>query len=391
MAEWLRWQRPTLHAGDEVSEARVTSVDLFYDLVFAVVVAQLATSLAGDISARGLLTFAALLIPAVRVWIGQTLYSDRFEALDVSYRLTIFAATFIAGGLAVSAPGGFGVTFPLFVLSLVVARVLLVASWLRAGRNVPAVMPLAHRYLVFYAIISAFWILAAAAHGPLRYALVVAALAVELVLPLTTTPMQGRLGSFSQEHLTDRFGAFFLIVLGQLVLIAILVMTRMRLPSIADLTAGALSFVLAFVLWWIYVDHVVGRPLRPGPLSYATWVTLHIPLFMATAAFGAGVLTFVTHGEAVVPGPARWLLCGSFGIVLLFTGLAELALVPVSHGVSRFTVIFVIHVLPALLVIPVAAFGSGLTAIPLLLTLLVIGLISLLAGEITRARGPRPR
>jgi low temperature requirement protein LtrA len=388
--EWLRWQRPTLHTAEEGSEARVTSVDLFYDLVFAVVVAQLATSLAADISLRGLLTFAALLIPAVRVWIGQTLYSDRFEALDVSYRLIIFAATFIAGGLAVSAPGGFGVTFPLFVLSLVAARGLLVGSWLRAGLNVPEVRPLAHRYLVFYSIISAFWILAVPAQGLLRYAFVVVAIAAEFVLPLTTAPMQNRLGRFSQEHLTDRFGAFFLIVLGQLVLIAILVMTRMRLPSFADMTAGALSFVLSFVLWWIYVDHVVGRPLRQGTWSYAVWVTLHVPLFMATAAFGSGVLTFVTRGEAVVPDPARWLMCGALGVVILFTGTAELALVPLSHGVRRVVVISMIHVVPALLVVPVAVFGRGLTAIPLLLVLLAIGLLSLLIGEAVRARGQEP-
>jgi hypothetical protein len=74
-------------------------------------------------------------------------------------------------------------------------------------------------------------------------------------------------------------------------------MTRLRLPSVADVTAGALSFAITFEMWWIYVDHVVGRPLRRSNLWNATWTYVNIPLFMAATAFGAAALTFVTRGE----------------------------------------------------------------------------------------------
>ncbi len=384
MAGFLRWEPPRLHIGAESGEAKVTSVDLFYDLVFAVVMAQLATALAEDISPAGLLTFVVLAIPAIRLWISQTLYSDRFEALDVSYRLFVFSAMLPAAGLAIAAPTGLGAGFALYALSVVAGRVVLVGQWLRSGRHEPRVMPLALRYLAFYVVEAACWGAAVASANEARLSFVVAAIAADLVLPLMTTRRQGELGEFSREHLSDRFGAFFLIVLGQLVIVAILIMTRDRQPSPADLAAGALSFALAFVLWWVYVDHVAGRPLRPGPPWNAAWVYLHIPLFMSAAAVGSGVFTFVTRGERAVPEAARLLLCGSFGLALLLTGIVEVTLVPLRLE-GRLQRTTLIHVVPAALSIALGFLGRGLPAIPLMLVMLAIGLIALASGEYVRA------
>ncbi len=94
----LRWRTPRLRSKEEAQEAKVTSVDLFYDLVFAVVVAQLATALSGDLTLHGFLVFALLFVAVARVWSSETLYSDRFEIIDVSYRIEVFFAMLPAGG-----------------------------------------------------------------------------------------------------------------------------------------------------------------------------------------------------------------------------------------------------------------------------------------------------
>jgi low temperature requirement protein LtrA len=60
-------------------------------------------------------------------------------------------------------------------------------------------------------------------------------------------------------------------VLGQIIVVTVLVMTRLLQPSAADLTAGVLSFAIAFEMWWIYVDHVVARALRQGNWWNAVW------------------------------------------------------------------------------------------------------------------------
>lgn len=134
----LRWRTPRLRSEKEAQEAKVTSVDLFYDLVFAVVVAQLATALSGDLTLHGFLVFALLFVAVARVWSSETLYSDRFEIIDVSYRIEVFFAMLPAGGMAVAATQGLGQLFPLFAVSMAGARAVLVGQWLRAGRHEPA-------------------------------------------------------------------------------------------------------------------------------------------------------------------------------------------------------------------------------------------------------------
>jgi low temperature requirement protein LtrA len=388
---WLRWQPPKLHDEEEAREAKVTSVDLFYDLIFAVAVAQLAAGLSEDPSAHGLLVYVLLFVAVARIWSSETFYSDHFETLDVSYRVSVFLAMLPAGGLAVAGPQGLGALFPLFALSVAASRAVLIGQWLRAGRHERVAQPLARRNLIVYSIVALAWIAAAAAPAALRLPLAAAGALLDLATPLLTTRLQGDLGRLSPEHLSDRFGAFFLMLLGQVIVFAVLVMTRMRQPSLADLTAGVLSFTVAFLLWWVYVDHVVGRPLRAGIPWNAAWTYLNIPLFMATGAFGSAVFTFVTRGEQVVPGPIRWLLAGSFAVVILFSGLAELALEPFETPVRVFRLsrrlprLVLIHGAPAALAVLIAVLGEGLAAIPLLVLLVAAGLVAVALGEYVRA------
>jgi low temperature requirement protein LtrA len=391
MSAWVRWQPPRLRPEDEAREAKVTSVDLFYDLFFAIAVAQLAAGLSQDLTARGLLVFALLFVAVVRTWSSETFYSDHFETLDVSYRVSVFVATLPAGGLAIAGPQGLGALFPLFAVSVAASRLVLIGQWLRAGTHEPAARPLARRHAVVYSMVAVVWLAAGVVPAAARLALVVAGVLLDLVIPLLTTRLQADLGRFSPEHLSDRFGAFFLILLGQVIVFVVLVMTRLRQPSFADLSAGVLSFTVAFSLWWVYVDHVVGRPLRAGAPWNAAWSYLNIPLFMATGALGAAVFTLVTRGEQVVPDPVRWLLAGSFAMVMFFSGLAEIALEPfetpvrVFRAERRWPRLGVIHGIPALLAVAVAVLGRGLSAIPLLLLIIAVGLIAVALGEYVRA------
>jgi low temperature requirement protein LtrA len=67
-------------------------------------------------------------------------------------------------------------------------------------------------------------------------------------------------------------------------------------------------------LWWIYFDLISHR----APVSHLTqlWLYLHLPLVIAIAAGGAGVLNTVAHAGAPVPGEVRWLLVGSLAVAL---------------------------------------------------------------------------
>src|SRR3712207_4967686 len=62
-------------------------LELFFDLAFVLVVAELAGALAKDLSWSGGLTFAGLFTVTWWSWASSTLYANRFDTDDLVYRL----------------------------------------------------------------------------------------------------------------------------------------------------------------------------------------------------------------------------------------------------------------------------------------------------------------
>ena len=63
-------------------DRKVTWLELFFDLVFAAAVAQVASPLRDDYSADGLLRFAILFVLIWWAWIGHAVFSTRFDTDD---------------------------------------------------------------------------------------------------------------------------------------------------------------------------------------------------------------------------------------------------------------------------------------------------------------------
>ena len=82
---------------------------------------------------------------------------------------------------------------------------------------------------------------------------------------------------------------------------------------------GLLGMLVAIGLWWIYFDLVSHR----APMSRRTqlWLYLHLPLVIAIAAGGAGVLNTVEHATEPLPDAVRWLLVSSLAAALLSVAL----------------------------------------------------------------------
>ncbi|HEY9905513.1 MAG TPA: low temperature requirement protein A, partial [Candidatus Sericytochromatia bacterium] len=82
------WRPPRLHTSkDNEKERHATWLELFYDLVFVVAIAELAHNLEGDTSLSGFFGFVFLFIPIWWCWVGTTFYATRFDTDDLGHRL----------------------------------------------------------------------------------------------------------------------------------------------------------------------------------------------------------------------------------------------------------------------------------------------------------------
>ncbi|HUA43963.1 MAG TPA: low temperature requirement protein A [Solirubrobacteraceae bacterium] len=320
----FRFEPPRLRTTGEPDEGRhATWFELFFDLVFVAAVSQLGTALAGEPTATGFARFAALFVVVVWAWVLYTLYANRFDTDDLVFRLAKSGAMLCIAAIAVNirqAMEGRGGTVG-FATGYVVMRVLLIALYLRARHFVAGEgRRLAEVYIVGYAATTGLWLVSIFVPGPYRYILWGVAMVVDLVIPTRAwATLRGH--AVVVSHVTERFGTFFIIVLGESVVAVVAGVGGFELHFESWLIA-AVCFVIALCTWWIYFDladtSVVGR----GALGLV-YVYSHFPLLAGVAAFGVG--TKLAIGQAVQPGLSagtRWALAG--GISAFALALAAL-------------------------------------------------------------------
>ena len=320
--EPLWWRRPMLREDDD-EVRRATWLELFVDLMFVAIISALSRALSVEISPVGVARYVLVFLPAWWIWLGLTVYNDRLDTDDVSHRVAFFAIMLALGGMAVSARTFFGAGFAVFALSYAAARFVIIVLWLRGGLHNPRLRPLVTRYAVGFTIAAAMWLVAIFVPWPARLIVVVLAIMVDFGTPATTMRIQSDLPSLSRSHLPERFGLFILIVLGESVIaVEQAVGNDFLRGSLAHISAGPATLALAFVLWWLYFDHVAENPPLPSALATLVWTYPHLALVLALGAMGASVQAYVTVLSAD-PTPAIMLMCFSVAVAYAMIGVRE--------------------------------------------------------------------
>lgn len=153
MTRRIWWQVPKLRTDeDEHRERRVSWLELFFDLYFVVVIAEVAHYLAEHLSWGGLGNFIFLFLPVWWIWIGATYFLERFETEGIENRLFIFLQMIPIAGMAVFAHGGLADTSVGFGLSYAIARTIQISLWAWGGYHNPAFRPTAKRFVTGFSL-----------------------------------------------------------------------------------------------------------------------------------------------------------------------------------------------------------------------------------------------
>ena len=333
--DWSLLRPPQLRTLDEDGERHASWLELFFDVVFVVAIAQLADELVVDHSLRGFAIFVALFLPVFIAWQGFTIYADRFDTDDVVFRLAIFAAMLAIAALAVQIPDVAHDESTGFVVAYVVLRSLMIGLYARSYRHVPRARPLIVRYAAGYSLGVALWLVSLAFPAPARYVLWGVALAWEYSLPVRFRRFHSAI-PVSTSHVPERFGLFTIIVFGETI-VAVALGTDLSDWALEASLAGALGFVVSALLWWVYFGTGAGLVTLPTARAILVFTHAHIPVLAALTAVSAGVALAIDQApHDHLDAGTRWALCGGAAVYLLCLTVAQRALV---RGVSRRKVI----------------------------------------------------
>jgi low temperature requirement protein LtrA len=183
----------------------VLSLELFFDLVFAFTLTQLAAILAGGLS--GVAVGRVLLLFGLLWWMyeGYAWLTNARPPVHPTERILLLVgmAGFLIVGLAI--PHGFGRDGVELGLGYLIVVVVHACLFYRVNSDIVRVAPVNIGSAVLVTI-------AGLAGGPARYPLWIAAVAIQLASPLVVPP---RTFQLRPAHLAERHGALLIVALGE--------------------------------------------------------------------------------------------------------------------------------------------------------------------------------
>jgi low temperature requirement protein LtrA len=375
---------PELRTDDGRSASRL---ELFFDLAFVLVVAELAIDFRADVTWHGELVFAGLFTIVWWSWVSSTLYANRFDHDDVVYRLYKLGTMAAVVGMAASATEATGKYFAVFVGCNLVLRAMLLLQYHRAYRHVPGARPIARLYMAGAGVGALLWAVSLAVPHTVGFVLWGAAILVEALVPLLATRSSADV-PLHVEHLPERFALFVILVLGESVAGVAHGLHDAGWSGPA-LPVAVLAFVLAAALWWSYFDLAGARAKRlldeagevPSDHSHDVYVFGQLPLTLALATIGAAVeLAVVESGAGEVPTGTRLLLAGGVVVYLLSVTLTDVGM---SRGARRGwwwpVAAAVVAGLDAVLQLPAVVVVGGLAAV--VVAVVLVGLVERATGQ----------
>ncbi len=354
------WQKPRVYSEQE-PERRVTFLELFYDLVYVVIIAELSHALALEIGISGVLEFCFLFFVVWWAWLNGALYHDLHGNNDIKTRIVTFMQMIAVGAMAVFVHHAIGSGFIGFTISYIFFQLIITYLWWRTGVHDPDHRPLSLPYTLTYLAATAVLVSSLFVEAPLRYYLWGLNLFMTLSLPLTLQAlslrntkmrMQFERSATVSPSMNERFGLLTIIVLGEVIVGVIQGVSGHHHLTWELGVSALLGMLIAIGIWWLYFDLVASHIPKRNTLSEFSWIYLHLPLVVSIAAVGAAILNVVEHSSEGLPENARYLLIGA-----VFVAIVSISLIlrtiqsPDEHKVihrvaGRVTVISALAILP---------------------------------------------
>jgi low temperature requirement protein LtrA len=398
-------KRPRRGAGvlaRPVSEGdSVTTLELFFDLVFVFALTQVTAKMADDLTAgglaRGLLIIALLWWSwTAYAWLGNLVRADEGIA-----RIVMFAAMAAMFVLALSipeafddAPGGLSGPVVLAVCYFVFRALHLMLFYISSSGDAGLRAQLL-RFTPAMLAGTALLLVAAVTDGPLQTWLWVAALAADYL----GTYLGGARGwrVASPAHFAERHGLIVIVALGESI-VAIGVGVAQLPVSWPIVVASVLGLALAGSLWWAYFDvsALVGEhaltaatDVRRADLARDAYSFLHLPLMAGIVLLALGLKKVLTYVGDVDHHDLSDPLKG-VGLAALVGGVVLYLVAHVGFQLRTTKRLNPARLVVALLLVPLAFLGKALPALVTLAVLTVI-VVALIAYESVRYSADRQR
>jgi low temperature requirement protein LtrA len=340
---------------------RVAWAELFFDLVFVFAITELVALLHHDHSWAGVGRAVVVFLPVYWVWVGTTMQTNRRDLDRPAERIAIFFVALCGLVMAFALPHAYDDRGLLFAGAYWAAR-LGFGLWAFRG-ELFHIQP----FTVSMVFTGPLLVVGALLDDPARELLWFLGAAIDLAMP---SLLRRRLAAmtFDPGHLTERFGLFVLIAIGEsVVAIGAPVANAGSAVGAATLAAAGGAFLLCCGLFWVYF-HFANDAMRHALTIAPTQLTItrhvlsygHVVFIGAVVAIAVGMeetvaapdhhlswayAGFLFGGTALFLatfGYTRWTMFRAWSVTRLTAAAGVLVLLPVAHLVPALAAILLL-------------------------------------------------
>ncbi|WCB93158.1 hypothetical protein DSM104299_01864 [Baekduia alba] len=374
------------------SEQTITSVELFFDLVYVFAVTQLSHLILDDLTVGGVARAAFLLLVVWWAWIYTTWMVNWFDPASAAVRAVLVGVMLASLLMAAALPEALTERGWLFVGAYVVLQV---------GRNVagaallPRGQPLRgvfERLVVWSVVAGALWLAGAALEGDARLILWIPALAIELAAPAAGywVPRLGRSLTSDYDvaggHFAERCQGFIIIALGESIVVTGATAADAGL-TFTVVVCLVVAFLETAALWWLYFGAAAAHSRAamaasddPGRLARDAYTYLHLPIVAGIIGAAVGDDLLIAEPHEALHGVGLAMVLGGPALYLLGESLFRLRMIGSTNHK---------RLVAAAVLVALALIGGHISA--LALSAIVAALLSAVAvWELRTPAGPPP-
>ena len=349
-------------------DARVTPLELFFDLVFVLAITQCTALMASAPTWEGLTQGLLVLGVLWWAWVGYAWLTSVVDPEEGVVRLTIFAAMAALLVVSLCVPEAFDDSALLFAGAYGVVRCGQIVLFILASRDDAALRHSVNGLAGSTAIGVALLLAAALADGTLQGVLWVLALLLDMGGPFLFGAEGWKL---VPGHFAERHGLIVIIALGESI-VAIGAGVQFSVDA-GVVAAAVLGIVVAAALWWLYFDVVAlvaerrlsraAKGREQNEIARDSYSFLHFPMVAGIVLVALGMKKTL----AAVEDPLKWVpaaaLLGGTAIYLLAHVAFRLRNVHTLNKQRLGCAILLLALLPAAVELPSLATLAILAAV----------------------------
>jgi len=357
------------------TEPRVSTLELFFDLVFVFTITQLTSFLLRDPTIAGLVQMVLLFGNVWWMYGGYAWLTNAVPPRELAVRLLLLVGM---GGfllIALSIPTAFGSGGVAFGVGYMVVTLVHTGLFLRAQQTISSALA---RLGPFNLITAALLLVAGFTPGGVRIALFALGGILHWITPYL---IHQSVFTIRAGHFVERHGLILLIALGESVVAVGIGLGAIDLPA-GRIVAALLGLALTAALWWLYFSGDDGRAeaaLDAAQGEHKPWLALNafgyafVPILGGVVLIAAGLkLAVVRYNEPSTVAAAVFLAAG---VAIYLAGLAIFRWLIHVRSIA-------IRLVMAGLALLTAFIGLRITPVAQLAVLVVV----LIAGNIAEAR-----